>query len=431
MPLARIITADPERSNRLRNTLAQMGYEVEVVAHRTIAGAPADFEFDDSDPNAQLTFPHSDEVGFPEQYAAPQGHYRWPWQDPNREFILAPAWQKMSAPLKSLWRSLTGGVASARKSFAEMEERALARREQARIQDEAQAAVSRARQEQLEREQREFAEQRAMDATRQRELESERQRELELQRHREAELQREREAALARDRELQLKQQRERELAAHSALETQRGQARAFVQQLREERRREMPSASQTAVQPSATLPQAAAPISSPALVRAALALEAARARAAHHWHDWRTPRSTAEIPRQRPYFWRQAMPIAAGVLLAFVLGFAAAATHSDRAASAPQQQKASSRPGAGVTVIPGQRGVTIAPSQRPSTQRPSPATPAENSARSAHTAQNTHRRTHSDDDVADDVVVHHYRKQSDKITVAQQADGVKRISDQ
>jgi len=168
-----------------------------------------------------------------------------------------------------------------------------------------------------------------------------------------------------------------------------------------------------------------------PALVAAAMKLEAARANALRRWRDWRAPRDSHNTPlRARDYIWQQAIPAAAGLAIAFLLGWTLAVHATHAAAPADQAGVNSSQqissPASGVTLTPA-GGATIGPVA----QAPAPAARAplasSTSRRLRKPSARIARRRRATRDGYNDVVVRHF---DTKPRVIKASNGVKEYSD-
>jgi len=175
------------------------------------------------------------------------------------------------------------------------------------------------------------------------------------------------------------------------------------------------------AAQSSPLLPEAvpAMPVTQPAdrkapvLVRAAMRMEEMRARASLRFKEWWVrPRSDSKQPA-RDYVWRQALPAAAGLALAFLIGWTVALhSGSNQPATTSSPGIAHSATG-GFTVGPdapaASGGYTVGPQANSSAPSPAVKPPVTARPLANNKPSPRHGRAIRQDIAEDDVVVHHY----------------------
>jgi hypothetical protein len=171
-----------------------------------------------------------------------------------------------------------------------------------------------------------------------------------------------------------------------------------------------------------------------PALVLAAIRLEEMRNSAAKRFAEWRTrPRVDSKQPL-RDYIWRQAFPAAAGLAVAFLIGWTAAVhSGSTYQANNSSPQVAPHAANSGFTVGPQSPsptgGYTVGPqgnaTSAPQARKPS----AKTNAVVAKHGKPSARRRSRDYSAEDDVVIHHYSTAKPKVPEVHRA-SLKRYSD-
>lgn len=179
-------------------------------------------------------------------------------------------------------------------------------------------------------------------------------------------------------------------------------------------------------------------PAETPVIVAAAMKIEAARRKAAHRWREWRADRpSTGTLPT-RDYFWQQAIPIACGLALMFLLGWAMALRANHAKVGPVGYSSSDARPNGSapppIVMESAARASTAQASGRASDQPHPLTTPPTGSASAKHSAARLHVRrhrlsSHGDgvDDGVDEVVVRHFDNQP---RVVKTSGGIKRYSD-
>lgn len=447
MPTARIITRFPERAASLRKTLLKAGYHVEVVTPDCASG-PADLEYDlDQMPEYASK---ATETGDGAQV--------------GREFILAPHWRafksKFARPNKSVeapavWEaaapqnttqrtpSLEQQVVQAKSTgptFKQQLAEKLAAVQQTLQQQRAEFEQKRAAKRIQISEQRRIREEQAA-ANRAQMAEQQRIREAETAAKREAEriaAERARaEAALRlqeqKDREakhlaeiqaqMELRRQAE-EQARREALERAQHESEESARREAEQRARleaERIHILQADSTPTETQPAAAREKWSNHHIRRRFSELQEKAKATIQ--DWRTVEPSDSFPDTKRYAWRQAMPIATGIALAFALGWATAIGSSKMRANTPQPATETR-----VTPAPIVSSPAVPKTSTKSTHKPSPARAASSKHKTTHPV---HRKNQQGKDLLDgdqDVIVrHHY---TGKATVAKNNKGVKTITD-
>jgi hypothetical protein len=101
MPIARIITSNPQAVCEVAQALSDSGYEVDIVSPASIPNTPVDLEINlSSAASAESISANADHSQAPEwdsyEYDVPI----------EREFILAPAWRSLISRLKESWNRL-------------------------------------------------------------------------------------------------------------------------------------------------------------------------------------------------------------------------------------------------------------------------------------------------------------------------------------
>jgi hypothetical protein len=141
---------------------------------------------------------------------------------------------------------------------------------------------------------------------------------------------------------------------------------------------------------------------------------------------DWRTIERSDSFANTRQYAWRQVIPVAIGVVLAFVLGWATAIRGSRMRANNPPPATQTSVRAEPVVSSP----VVANPAVRKA-QKPSPARAVQANSRATKGKRLVHRKSQEDEHAFEHeqevVVRHHY---PGKATVAKNNKGVKMISD-
>jgi hypothetical protein len=419
MPTARIVTRSPERARSLRKTLLDSGYHVEVLSPEEALHGTADLEYD------------LDEM--PEYTGQPQAQ---PEEvQPEREFIFAPQWRALKAhfgrPERPAGHHAEPKPIEPSVSYARLETKVDERPDQTLNEKFVDApAKGPSLVERLH----------AMRAPWAEKLSQARQG-MEQKRYQLAQQMAERRAAAedarrVREAELAAKREADRVAAerarAEAVLRLQEQKARdaqrlAEVQAQMEIRRKEEEAARAAA--------QERARIEADKLAR----LEAERLRAEVVAREATPPvDSPAAVPVERrrgysdtrAYALRQYAPAAAGVALAFFLGWAIAVGGARKTTAAnPSEDVQPSTPAAAPAAV-------IAPvaSKKPSAAAPHKATMAKQKRtvnRFRHPAEEPEVVWKNEDNGGDDVIViHHYPGKSNLARSGKKNGGVKTISD-
>jgi hypothetical protein len=97
MPFARIITSTPALAKDVARALRASGYKVEIVSPENVSSTPVDLEIDLDLQNGVAWHPD-------QAHASVETEYDYDPDAPvEREFILAPAWRKLTAYLRQNW----------------------------------------------------------------------------------------------------------------------------------------------------------------------------------------------------------------------------------------------------------------------------------------------------------------------------------------
>lgn len=419
MPIARIVTRFPERAAALRKTLLDSGYRVEVLRPEEALQGEADIQYDIDD--------------MPE-YAGTQ--------DPpaEREFIFAPQWRALIAHFGKAEKPADQAAPKPIEpsvSYARLEER----REEKSVDHPAQGPTL------IER-------LHAMRGPLVEKLHSARQ-EFDEKRRQLAQQVAERRAAAdeaRRLREIELTKKREADRAAEEAREAREAQRLADVQAqmaLRRNEEEQARLAAQQRAQAEAERNRLAAEqharIEAERIRAAAIARQAAPASisterrrgfreivsaAFQNLGDWREPYASTHFVNTRVYALRQYAPIAAGIALAFFLGWAIAVggARQTSASNPPVKLEAA-------TSAPVPAAIVVPPVKA---SKPS-AAPQKSAATKPKAQVRRFRRPPQDDEVVwkngdhggdDDVtVIHHYPGKSN-LARSGKKNGVKTISD-
>lgn len=429
MPIARIVTRFPERAASLRKTLLDSGYRVEVLRPEDATPGEADIQYDIDD--------------MPEYAGQPEA-------SGEREFILAPQWRALMARFgktetqadQPAPNTIEPSVSYARleseldKKFVDQPAQgpSLAKRVKA-LREPLSAKLNSARQGFAQKRRQvaqQVAERRAAAD------ESRRVREAELAKKREAD----RIAAERARAEAAVRMQKERE--AQQAREADR---LAKVQAQMAMRRKEEEQTRLAAQQRAQAEAEQRARLEAERVRAAAIARDAApepvvappadRRRslgeilssALHDLRDWRDTYASTHFTDTRSYAFRQYAPVAAGVALAFFLGWAIAVggVRKTAASNPPVQPQQATSPAVPAAVIaaPVKASKPSAAAQKATAAKPK--------------AQvRRFRRPSQDDEVVwkngdggdDDVtVIHHYPGKS-SLARSGKKNGIKTISD-
>lgn len=435
MPTARIITRFPERAASLRKTLSDSGYRVEVVPPDCHPKGPADVEYDLDD---SLEFVAEE---------APQ---------PEREFVFASQWRaltslfaaredKDAAPVAVKPAPPNTAKSPAPASSSDLDQHFVDRPASGPSFAERIAALRAplaqrfdALKTDLQQQKQEMA--RKFEATRTAAAEKRRIAAADAATRRAAEL-----AAAERHRaESQLRQQEQQQRdAARNAelqaqLEIRRQQQAEELERARfaaQERARQQ-AEQRTRLEAERLLAAAVIPAASVAAPvmrenrRSWQRLHDMRDRSLAKWNEWRQLRPSAAFANTRQYAWRQAMPVAAGIAIAFVIGWAAATSGSYRGSTPKATDTVAAPTAAPVAAI------VPAPIHAPKALKPSPVAHKATVAMGKNPVRRSRRspdeETHSLADAAeggDDVtVIHHYPGKPN--FARNKKGGVKTISD-
>ena len=435
MPIARIVTRFPERAAALRKTLLDSGYRVEVLRPEEALRDEADIQYDIDDMpeyTGQTDAPAEREFIFAPQWRALMARFGKPEKLPDqpapkpidpavsyarleseldKKFVdqptqgpsLADRMQALRAPLSEKLHSVRQGFDDKRQHLAQqMAERRAAADESRRVREaklvkkrEADSiAAERARAEAAVRMQKEREARQAREAQRLAEVQ------MALRRKEEEQ------ARVFAQQRAQAEAERDR-LAAeqHARLEAERVRAAAIVHE---------------------TAPQAT-PLSAP--VERRHGLKQILGAAFQDLGDWRAPYASTHFANTRVYAFRQYAPAAAGIALAFFLGWAIAVGGARKTAASNPTVKAEQTTSAAVPAA-----IVAAPG---AVSKPSAVLP--NTTATKPKAQvRRFRRPSQDDEVVwkngdgadDDVtVIHHYPGKSN-LARSGKKNGVKTISD-
>ena len=437
MPIARIVTRFPERAASLRKTLLDSGYRVEVLRPEESLHGEADIQYDIDD--------------MPEYAGQSDG-------PTEREFIFAPQWRALVARFgktekpadQSATKPIEPAVSYARleseldKKFVDQPAQgpSLLERVQA-LRGPLSERLDRARQ-QFDQKRQQLTQQRA--ARRAAAEETRRLRELELAKTSEADrLAAERaraEAAVRLQEEQQAQQAREAERLAEvqAQMELRRKQedeARAAaMQRAQAEAERARIEAEQNARLEAERIRAAA--VAREAAPEAVVVPPADRRRslgeilssALHDLRDWRDRYASTHFADTRSYAFRQYAPAAAGIALAFFLGWAIAVGGARKtAASNPSvnaDQAATAAVPAAVVAPPVKSSKSSAVPRRATATKPKAQV-----RRFRHQAQDDEVVWKNGDGADNDVtVIHHYPGKSNLARSGKKKNGVKTISD-
>jgi len=101
MPLARIITSTPALAKDVSRALKHSGYTVEIVSPSDVPGTLADLEIDLDLQNGIAWRPDD----FPAPAAVEPDYYE-EYAPVEREFVLAPLWRKLTSHMHDRWQSI-------------------------------------------------------------------------------------------------------------------------------------------------------------------------------------------------------------------------------------------------------------------------------------------------------------------------------------
>jgi hypothetical protein len=437
MPIARIVTRFPERAAALRKTLLDSGYRVEVLRPEQALQGEADIQYDIDD--------------MPEYAGQPD-------IPAEREFIFAPQWRALMArfgnndkpvdhaPLKPV----EPAVSYARLE-ADLDERFVEQPSKGPSLTERVKALRAPLSEKLNSVRQGFDNKRQHLAQQMAERraaaeESRRVREAELVKKREADriaaeraraeaavrMQKEREAQQAREAErlaevqAQMAMRRKEGEQARLAAQ-QRAQAEAERQRVEAEQRARLEAERVRAAAIAHEAARQATPLSAP--IERRHGLKQILATAFQDLGDWRGPYASTHFANTRVYAFRQYAPAAAGIALAFFLGWAIAVGGARKTAASNPTVKAEQTTSAAVPAA-----VVLPPVK---TSKPS-ALPQKATATKPKAQVRRFRRPPKDDEVvwkdADDggndvTVIHHYPGKSN-LARSGKKNGVKTISD-
>jgi hypothetical protein len=435
MPKARIVTRFPERARSLRKTLLDSGYHVEVLSPEDALRGTADLEYD------------LDEM--PEYAGQPD-------TQAEREFIFAPQWRALKArfgktdapaieaPVSKpprVVKKIEPSVSYARleegldEKFVDQPANGPSLLERLRSMRGPLAEKLNSARQDFEQKRRQLAQHRA-----------ERRAKAEAARRvREAELAAKREAdrvaaERARAEEaLRLQEQKARDAQRVAEVQAQmeiRRQEQELSRAEAEQRARleaERQRAAAIAREAEPTL-EVAAPIADTAVERR-LSLREIFGTAFQDLRDWRGTLSSTHFANTRSYALRQYAPAAAGIALAFFLGWAIAVGGARKTAANPRDNVQPAAPAAASTT-------TVAPaaSKKPSAARQKTIAANQKSSVTKPKAKvNRFRRPAEEQEVVwknedhggDDVtVIHHYPGKSNLAHSGKKTSGVKTISD-
>jgi hypothetical protein len=139
---------------------------------------------------------------------------------------------------------------------------------------------------------------------------------------------------------------------------------------------------------------------------------------------EWRELHANNDFPDTRDYAWRQALPVAAGVAIAFALGWGLAINSSRQsaplhAAPAPTSANVTAVAAPQPTPVP----VSVRTQKRPMRSKPSPRVLKSKSAVSRRQTRTSHSHQ-------DDVVIVRHKPKRELIARSNPKNGVKTISD-
>ncbi|MEO6119425.1 MAG: hypothetical protein ABIP12_01950 [Terriglobales bacterium] len=428
MALARLVTRTPEFAQNLARSLEAAGYSVEfaspdVVSHSALLGlplSPADLEVNLDDPSAASSY----------VITADGKEISFAYDACEREFVLAPAWRNMKAAFAPVLENFQRAAAKRRESRS----RDAARREAERIKNgrrEYELQTARAEAARLESHRLEIARVEAARLEQQREAERLEQQRAEVTRR----------AAPSIDASVpapttQIPGATEPALVATSlylpepgffAVETEpETQPVEFTgadyfdgQGARKIAERRAPEVQSAMLRENAVPPPAETkPGRRPWLASAALRVEALRR---HLTSQWLARRNAVANSRLREYdaAWLRAVPVAAIITMAFLLGWAS--SNAERTSPAPPAAIAANDADAASSAP-----VAATPVSAPRSAS-ARATPARRVSRKS--TANAHNE--DDYDTAPDVVIRHYPAKNVRATQASaQKPSIKRISD-
>ena len=400
MPTARIITRFPDRAASLRKTLLDSGYKVEVVPPERSSGfADIEYDLDSSDENLSSVAQQQPIIAQPvvQQPAQPRK---------AREPILA----KRIEQLRTQLDSAKSGIASQMEVWRSNAERRIRDYRMQAAEAAHLRAIKRAEEQQVKegqlaahREQQRIAEERAREeaaiALRERQ-------------HREAERQAQIAAEMERRRQEQARAAEQARLATAARQQEAQLAAPALDEQADERAQEE---ASNVAV-----IPQRRRPLSQ--------RWQEFSDRASDKIHDWFVVHANDDFSSTRDYAWRQAIPAAVGLAIAFVCGWALAmgsTRASERNSVPPPVASASPLPAVTPPLVP------VAAKNVSSTTKA--AKPSAATRKAATAKPRVYRRQTEDavDEEEDDVVViRHASKNKELIASTDKKNGVKTISD-
>lgn len=427
MPIARIVTRFPERAASLRKTLLDSGYHVEVVRPEDARNKAADIQYD------------IDEMP---EYASPLD------APAEREFIFAPQWRALKARFgkiagadveRNAPKMVAPSVSYSRLEPVLDEKVADQPDKRPTLLDRMQAMRAPLT-EKWDRARQEIGQKRLQLAQ---EMTERRAAAEESRRIREAELGRKREAdriaaeRVRAEQALRMQEQQARDaerlaqVQAQMERRRQQEQERAEAERLEAEKRARLEAERQRAAaiaRETASAPEAAPiPIVSAPGERRRTLREIVGA-AFQDLRDWRGTLSSTHFTNTHAYALRQYAPAAAGIALAFFLGWAIAIGGARRTAAHPSTGTHPSAP----AVVP---AAVIA---APAVKKPS-AVPQKATATKPKTPGRRFRGPSEDDEVVwknddhgsdDDVtIIHHYPGKS-SIAHSGKKNGVKTISD-
>lgn len=418
MPKARIITRFPERAAALRKTLKDSGYHVEVVPPECDRTSPADLEYELDDATesaaiAPITAPQREFILAPRLRAIKErfakrtvtedraGAATASGHTPTPSFEPKAAGKPMARPsaVARIKAQLPVLLARSHKSFDQLSKNAASAYASAKIWAEGQRSQLEST---LARRRAEAAGRREAERVAAERSRAEQALRTEERRRREAE----RMAQLQAQMEVRRKQ-------AEAAAEQGRREAEECKRREAEERvRLEAERVLKAKAEPS--LPVEVHPL------RRRSTDQPQKSKLP--FSDWRDLQPSVEFANTRQYAWRQAVPAAAGLALAFILGWAIAM--GPRKEAAPVSAQSSASPVAAV----GAFATAPVTASRPSS--PQASKPAATKQRTTAVSRSRDFEEEVDEDGQEEVIVRHHYPSKGKLAGNGRQKTVKTISD-